>query len=148
MSRTIARSREVLTLTFSFVGTTGMGSRGIRWSYADNFGVLARDANCTHVHLARLIAGVQKPGLHVHDIAPASGSGRTDGLFAPSHGRSGNGARQWSRVLSGTQQSWCSVNLRRQLQVRAGVLSGIRGAMVNLAQGTEGIWRNSVSSPQ
>ena len=34
----------------------------------------ARGANCTDVHLARLIAGVQKAGLDVHDISLASGS--------------------------------------------------------------------------
>ena len=45
-----------------------------RWSYADNFGVLARGANCTNVHLACLIAGVQKACLDVHDISLASGS--------------------------------------------------------------------------
>ena len=36
--------------------------------------VLARGANCTDVHLARLVAGVQKAGLDVHDICLASGS--------------------------------------------------------------------------
>ena len=51
-----------------------MGSESFRWSYADNFGVLARGANCTNVHLARLMAGVQKAGLDVHDISLASGS--------------------------------------------------------------------------
>ena len=48
-------------------GKHGMGSPGFRWSFADNLRVLARGANCTHVHLARLIAGVQKTGLDVHD---------------------------------------------------------------------------------
>ena len=91
----------------------GMGSRGFRWSYADNFWVLAR---CNDVHLARLIAGVQKAGLDVHDTSPAHGSAdvlgnevspsqrvlqwneqrRADGLFASSHWRAGNGTRQWS----------------------------------------------------
>ena len=45
----------------------------LRWSYADNFGVLARGENCINDHLARLIAGVQKAGLDVHDISLASG---------------------------------------------------------------------------
>ena len=51
-----------------------MGSRGFRWSCADKFVVLARGAICTDVHLARLIAAVQKAGLDVHDISLASGS--------------------------------------------------------------------------
>ena len=136
MSRTTVRSLEVLIL-LSFIcrdhsappllgSKHGMGSLGFRWSYADNFGVLARGANCTNVHLARLIAGVKKAGLDFHDISLASGSAdvlgyevypanaycsgadkrlarirsvATDGLFAPSHQRPSDGARQWSRVL-------------------------------------------------
>ena len=47
---------------------------GIRWWYADNFGVLARGANCANVHLARLIAVVQKTGPDVHDTSRANGS--------------------------------------------------------------------------
>ena len=43
----------------------GMGSDGFRWSYADNFGILALGANCTDIHLAHNIAGVQKAGLDV-----------------------------------------------------------------------------------
>ena len=35
---------------------------------------------------------------------------RADGLFAPSHQRTGDGARPWSRVFIGAQQSWCSPN--------------------------------------
>ena len=69
------------TVHFSFVVTTpllgskhGLRSEGFHWSCADNFGVLARGANCTNVHLARLIAGVQRAGLDVHDVAHASGS--------------------------------------------------------------------------
>ena len=46
----------------------GMRSAGLRWSYADIFGVLARGASCTNVHLACLIASVQKTVLDVHDI--------------------------------------------------------------------------------
>ena len=52
----------------------GMGSVGFRWSYADDLGVLGRCANCTHHHLARLIAGVQKARPDVHDMSIASGS--------------------------------------------------------------------------
>ena len=52
----------------------GMGSVGVRWSYADNVGVLARGANCTNVHLARLLAGGKNASLDVHDKSLASGS--------------------------------------------------------------------------
>ena len=35
---------------------------------------MARSENCTNVHLARLIASIQKTGLDVHDISRADGS--------------------------------------------------------------------------
>ena len=38
------------------------------------FGVLARGADCTDVHLSRLIGGVKRAGLGVHDISLAMGS--------------------------------------------------------------------------
>ena len=38
------------------------------------FSVLARGADCTNVHLSRLIAGVKRAGLGVHDISLAMGS--------------------------------------------------------------------------
>ena len=56
-------------------GKRGVGSLGCRWSYADNSWVLARVANCTDDHLARLIAVVKKAGFDVHDISLASGGG-------------------------------------------------------------------------
>ena len=83
MSQTSVRSQVVRIRLFSSVVTTlhpllgskrDMGSVCFRWSYADNFGVLARGANCTNVHLARLIPGVKKAGLDLHDISHASGS--------------------------------------------------------------------------
>ena len=46
--------------------------RGV--SFADILGVLARGANCTNVHLARPIAGVQKACLGLHDTSFPSGS--------------------------------------------------------------------------
>ena len=45
-----------------------------RQSYADIFGVLARGVNCTNVRIARLIAGVKRVGLDVHDMSLASGT--------------------------------------------------------------------------
>ena len=105
----------LILLSLSVVTNTpaakhGMGSRCFRWSYADSVWVLARGENCTNVHLARLIAGVHRAGLDVHDISHAmesadvlgnevcpaeaycSGTGKrmsrtrsvADGLFAPS----------------------------------------------------------------
>ena len=115
----------------------GMGSLGFRWSYADNFGILVYNRNNTNVRLANLIEGVQKAGLDVHDISLSSGSAdvlgcevvsgqrvlqwngqtditysfsRTDGLFASSHQWASGGARLWSRVFLGAQQSWGSLN--------------------------------------
>ena len=126
----------LLICTSGLVRTHVMGSLGFRWSLLSFLVVLARGANCTNVHLARLIPGVKKASLDVHDISLASGSAdvlgfgvcqlvlhwngqtngtysssRADGLFAPSHERSGDGARQWFRVFLGAQRSWCSLNL-------------------------------------
>ena len=54
----------------------GIGSLGFRWSYVDNFWVLARGGNCTNVHLARLIAGVNKAcgsaDLLGYEVSPAN----------------------------------------------------------------------------
>ena len=65
MSRTTALSLEMLTLPFficrdhstpPLLGREhGIGSLCFRWSYVDNFGVLARGENCTGVHLARFM---------------------------------------------------------------------------------------------
>ena len=146
MSRTTARSREVLIVLFSFVVTTPhhrCSVANMAWDPLASVGRMLtiglefwlRGANCTNVHLARLIA-VQKAGLrcarHIvlasgsadvlgYEVSPAnaycSGTGkrisrvafsRTDGLFAPSHWRAGDGARQWSRVFLGAQQSYAS----------------------------------------
>ena len=141
MSRTTVRSLDVLSLLFficrdhstpPLLGSKhGMRSAGFRCSYADNLEVLARGANCTNAHLARLIAGVQKACLDVHDTSLASGSADVLGCeLSPansyctgtgkrtvrirsvartvssrrSHQRSGGGARQWSRVFLGAQQ--------------------------------------------
>ena len=72
---TVSGSAESPHSTAPLLGSKHvMGSRGFRWSYADNCGVLARGENCTNVHLARLIAGVQKAGLDVHDKSLAIGS--------------------------------------------------------------------------
>ena len=49
----------------------GMGSCGLRWSYADKFWILPLGENCTDVHLARLNAVVQRASLDVLDISLA-----------------------------------------------------------------------------
>ena len=147
----------------------GIGSLGFRWSYADNFGVLARGANCTNVHLARLIAEVKRAGLHVHDISLASGCADVLNfevcpasaycrnemcVFGQSREKSlcvdASAAKRWTSsvvtsLFFGAQQPWCALN---PCQVRAGVSFGIRGAMVNRAQGTESTREDSVSTPQ
>ena len=67
MSRTTVRSLEVLIFFIRrdsappLLGSNhGMASLGFLWSYADNFGVLARGANCINVRLARVIAGAKR----------------------------------------------------------------------------------------
>ena len=47
-----------------------MGSLVFRWSYADNFGVLARGANCTNVHLARFMSGIKKKPVSMFTTYP------------------------------------------------------------------------------
>ena len=81
-SRTTARSWDVLMLLWSFVVASPHHRCSIltvAWDLVavdELFGRLALGENCTDVHLARLIAGVQKAGLDVHDVSPASGSWR------------------------------------------------------------------------
>ena len=110
-------------------GEHGMGLVGFRWSCADNAGVLARGANRTNVFLARLIAGVQKASLDVHDISLASGSADVLGYeVSPANAYSSGPGKRISRirsvartvssrrricgrrVLAGAEQSWCSLN--------------------------------------
>ena len=79
---TLARSAD--SPLFSFVVTTPhhrCSVANMAWDPLASVGrvltilkILARGANCTDVHLARLIAGVQKAGLDVDDISLASGS--------------------------------------------------------------------------
>ena len=151
MSRITARSRAVLTFLFLFAVTTPHHRCLVANMVLDPLasvggmltilGVLARGADCTDVHLARLIAGVKKASLDVHDISLASGSAdvsgyevspanshcsgtrksyssclfsRADGIFPPSHLRPRDGARQGSRVFSGAHQSWSSLNFLTQ----------------------------------
>ena len=116
--------------------------------------ILARGANFTNVHLSRLVAGVQKAGLDIHDVSLASGSAyvlgfevspssahcsgtgkteitnslsRPDGLFTPSHERAGNGARQWSRISLGAQQSWALSQSLMQASSSRGRLTWYQG---------------------
>ena len=74
-NRTRARSAHSLLLMCRdhstpplLVSKQGMGSLGFRWSYADNFGFLPSDANCTNVHLARLVAGVKRVGFTTYPL--------------------------------------------------------------------------------
>ena len=136
-----ARSREVLILLFSFVVTTstppllgsklGLGSAGFRWSYADNFGVLARGANCTNVHLARFIAGVQKVGFEVHDRSLASGSADNLGYEASLANASCSGTgKRISRIRSVAR----TVSSRRRTS----------GRETELVSGHESFWRSAI----
>ena len=71
-------------------------------------GVLARGADCTNVLLARLIAGVQKASLDVHDISPANGSADVFGYeVSPANSYcSGTGKRMARTRLVERMVSW------------------------------------------
>ena len=169
MSQTTACSREVLILLFSFVvnildhcwsaAKHRLESDGFRWSHADSSGVLARGTNCTNVRLASLTASVQRAGLDVHDVVPASGSAdvlgyevssansycggagklvvtyslsRRNGLFAPS-----SAVGRWSSSVV-TNLSWCSatVELSQSLMQASrlrGHLSRFQGSLGQLS---------------
>ena len=94
----------------------GLGSAGFHQWYADNFGVLARGANCTHNHLARLIAGAQKAGLDVHDVVHASGSADVLGYeVSPANSCCGGAGKQKSCMRSVGR----TVSSRRRISSRA-----------------------------
>ena len=126
MSRTTVLSLEVLTSPL-FVcrdhstppllgGEHCTGSLGFRWSNADIFGSLARGANCTNVHLERLIAGVKRVGLDVHDISGASGSADVLGYeVSPANSYCGGTGKRIARIRSVAR----TVSSRRRISGRA-----------------------------
>ena len=153
----------------------GLGSAGFCWSYADNFWVLARGSDCTDVHLARLIAGVQKAGLDVHDISLASGSGDVLGYeVSPANAYCCGTDKRISRIRSAAR----TVSSRRRKSGRAmelvnghesvlaltnrGALSILdarfkfaqasylvsRRAVVNCAYGAKSMWWDLMCSPK
>ena len=74
--------------------------------------VLARGANCTSVHHARLIAGVQRAGLDVHDAAYASGGAEVLGYEVSVANSHCGGPGKWvSRMRSVAR----TVSSRRRL---------------------------------
>ena len=112
------------------------------WSYADIFLVLARGANCTNVHLARLIAGVKESRsrfsvikcLQPNRIAVEQATGYH--VFAQSRGRS-------LRAVALAARRWSSSMVTR-LQVRECVFFFLVSgeAVVNCASGAKSFWRN------
>ena len=114
----------------------GMGYLGFCWSYADNFGVLARGANCTNVHLEHLFAGVKKASLDVHDIAHASRSADVLGYeVSPANSYCGGAGKRISRMSSVGR----TVSSRRRISGRAMELANVtslswRSATVGLFQ--------------
>ena len=84
--------------------------------------ILARGVNCTNVHLARPIAGVQKVGLDVHDISRASGSADVLGYESVSSRR----VLQWSgKRISRIRSVARTVSSRRRINGRAmGLVNG------------------------
>ena len=129
MSRTTVRPRGLLILLFLSAVTTPhhrCSVANMAWDRLVSagrmltiLGFLARGANCTNVHLARLTAGVKRAGVDVHDTSLASGSNllgyevspansyccgtgkrtaRGHSVARTSHWRPGDGCFQWSRV--------------------------------------------------
>ena len=109
-----------------------MGSLGFRWSYADNLGVLARGADCTNVHLARLIAGVRRAGLDVHDISLASGSSDVLGCEVSPANSHCSGTGKWIARIRSVERM---VSSRRRIRGSSVVTSlSWRSAIVVLSQ--------------
>ena len=97
-----------------------MGSAGFRLSCADNSGVVARGTDCTNVHLARLIAGVQKDGLDDHSIFLASESADVLGNeVSPANAYCSGTGKRISRIRSVAR----TVSLRCRTSGRAMELS-------------------------
>ena len=85
-------------------------------TYADLFGVLVRGANCTNVHFARLIAGVQKAGLDVRDTSLASDSADILGYeVSPANAYCSGSGKRISRIWSVAR----AVSSRRRVSGRA-----------------------------
>ena len=131
MSRTTVLSPEVLILLFSTPhhrcsdAHVAWDPLGFHWSYADNLGGswLAAQTALTFISHASLqvhrkptsmfttslpsgsadVPGYEASPADTYSLSP------TYGLFAPSHWRSGHGARQRSAFF-GAHQSWCSLN--------------------------------------
>ena len=83
---------------------------------ADNFGDLARGSHCTNVHLARLMAGVQKAGIDIRDTSLASGGIDVSGYeVSPADACCTGTGKRISRILSRSDcllssSHWCSGN--------------------------------------
>ena len=126
MSRITARSREVLTSLFSFVLTTPLHRclvASMAWDPLASvgrmltvLGVLARGTACSNVHLARLVASVQKAGLDVHDISLASGSADVLGCEVSPANTYGSGT---GNRISRTRSVARTVSSRRRISGRA-----------------------------
>ena len=181
MSRTDVLSMEVLILFFSCVVTTPHHRFSVaimawnRWSNADDFWALARGANTTDVHLARLVASVKKTGLDVHDIPFASGytdvlgyevspaksycSGtseriaRSRSVARTVTSRQRNGGRAMELVNG--HESFLALSNRGALSILdasfnfAGASYLVSGELlVNCVCGAKSTWKNPTSPPQ
>ena len=136
-----ARSREVLTLLSSFVDTTPLHSCSVAnmaWDPLASVGrmltiwALARGADCTNVHLARLVEGVQKADLDVHDASLASGRVPGTDKRRCSFTRSSIDVQDspWFELLS--SRIWAGVFRKDQFDSRATACAAIRGAVIKL----------------
>ena len=93
------------------------------------FGVLTRGADCTNVHLARLMVGVQKAGLDVDDVSLASGSADALGFEVSPE----------KFILQWNMQTECTFSLSRSLPVVAFVVGQWSSSMV-----TSPSWRSAI----
>ena len=133
--------------------------------YADKFGG-SRGADCTNVHLARLIAGVLMAGLDVDDKSLARGGAGVLGYeLSPARAYCSGTSKRISRIrpVARTVSSRRRIAARQRsssmvtsLSWRSAIvgfchflMSGVslRKAVVNCACGAKSIWRNLLSSP-
>ena len=111
MSRTTARSREMLIILSLFVVATphrgcSVANMALDPVASDGLmltilGVLARGEDCTNVHLARPFASDQKASLDVHDVSPAKESADVLGCeVSPANAYCSGTSKRISRVRS------------------------------------------------
>ena len=121
------------SLMYPVPTTLPMGSMCFCQDAAGPLGVVASGANCTDVHLARLIAGIQKVGLDVHDITLASGSADVLGYeVSPANSDCSGKGKRIARIRSVVR----TVSSRRRISGSSFVVTGLfwRSPVAELSQ--------------